>query len=160
MSGRVLGAMLAVLVLLLGACGDDDGTAQDELSIPTDAGDGDGDGTVDDGDGAVTSEAELPDQLADFPLPDDAVVPFPPTDLNDPRETLQVTVNSNEPYDEVVETIGDGLEPAGYTVESEQISDVQAVWEFTKDGLPGNVTVGENPEVIVININLFQSGTR
>lgn len=160
----VMAMAVGVLALAVAGCGgdsDDDQATPDDLGIDT-SGDESGDDPGGDGD-AAGGDAEMPPELADFPLPDDATMPFPATynDADvDPRETLVATLNSSSSYDEVVQVVGDGLaESDAYTVESEEIQ-ATAAWEFTKDGLPGNVTVGESPAGIVININLFMSGTR
>ncbi len=108
----------------------------------------------------------MPPELADFPLPDDAWLPFPPTDMSggqDPRATLIVTVNSTTDFDATAAIIDAGLPASGYTVEASQISTTALTfWEWSKDGLPGLTTVGPDTATggTVININLFRSGTR
>jgi len=111
------------------------------------------------------SDPSMPAALADFPLPEPYSLPFPPSDHGpdvDPRETLVVTVNSEVPYEEAFRVIDEGLEPAGYTVEARAGGPEggRAVWEFEKDGLPGGATLGENPDFVVININLYRAGVR
>jgi len=111
------------------------------------------------------SDPSMPAALADFPLPEPYSLPFPPSDHGpdvDSRETLVVTVNSEVPYEEAFRVIDEGLEPAGYTVETrgEGLEGDRAVWEFEKDGLPGNATLRGNPDFVVININLFRAGVR
>lgn len=155
---RTLGAVL-VLAVVVAACGDGggdasppegrSGTEAEEIGDEPDTG----------------GEFTIPEALADHPLPDDAQIPFPATDLSadqDPRETLQVTVISSQSFQTVAQVIDTGLPANGYTVEQSQISDTaQTFWEWTKDGLPGVTTAGPNLDGdVTININLFRSGTR
>lgn len=158
MEVKRLGAVLA-LAIVVAACGDNGGeTSPPGGPVETAVGEtGDEPGAA--------GEFAMPDALADHPLPDDAQIPFPPTDLSaeqDPRETLQVTVISRQSFDAVAQVIDSGLPANGYTVEESQISDTALTfWEWTKDGLPGVTTAGTNATGdVTINVNLFRSGTR
>jgi len=139
----------------MAACGGDDAAVPD----PPGAID-----QEDDASGAEPGEgsgAEMPPELADFPLPDDATVPFPALEAGDDRDTLAVAALSRLSPGEVVQIIDAGLEAAGYEIESREVADEQGVWEFTKEGVPGNVTAGANAGgEVTININLFRAGIR
>lgn len=164
-TGRGL-ALVAVVSLALVACGDDGGdtsTAGDGASEATAAREGtDGNGADGNGADGGTSAAEMPEQLDDFPLPDDAVVPFPATDLGpeqDPRETLVVSVETGASVDEVVAILEEGLAVDPYSIDDQQ-GGVSPYFDFTRDGIPGRVTIADADGTTMLNINLYRSGIR
>ncbi len=157
---RRITAALALIALITTSCG---GDSDDDSSAPSagdDTASSDDDGSADTVDPADVVY-ELPPELADFPLPEGAVVTAEPVYFApdaDPRETLAAGVSASGGLDATVQTISDGLESAGYVVVSEEITATGAAWEFTKDGLPGAATVREQNNAVLITINLFMSG--
>ena len=154
-----MGAVALSFALMLSACGggDENGSGQS----PLDQGRSDPESTAensgDSGDGGpAESDAgsiELSEELADFPLPDNFVIPFPASMTG---ATLVLLVTSTDSASDVEKLVDEGLEPAGYIIfDTSEVNEQEGFWSFTKDGKPGTVHIFANiGDTTSNNINL------
>lgn len=132
-------------VLLAGGCGADAPSA----SVHSNA--GVGVSTSDAAPGPALAPDRVPPQLADFPLPSDAVLIAPPRYASG---RLIAGFNTDASEDDVAALFATGLDANGYEVAHVVDRGVRQ-WQFTKDGRQGVVNVEQNALTTVISINLM-----
>lgn len=162
----IASALFAGLVLFAG-CGDDsadDSPAGDDTAVQSQS-----DGSAsDEGEPQTGTEVELPEALAAFPLPEDAVVPFPATELDasqDPRETVVLSAEVPRAAEEVGPELEQALVDAGFEVEESNVGDATSgnIDFVDPEGLPGRVTIDVDPtqtDTTQLNVNVYRSGVR
>jgi hypothetical protein len=153
----LLGITAMVISALLVACGGDDfGTQAKNAS--NNGSQNSGASQTNSG-ASQTNSGSLPDELADFPLPDAATVNCPCSILPDSRKTLAVLVTTPVAATDVIALLDEKLEPAGYMIKTREVNGPKAALEFTKDGVPGTISVFPNAGgQTSLSINLFTSG--
>ncbi|MCZ7535891.1 MAG: hypothetical protein M5T61_08200 [Acidimicrobiia bacterium] len=149
----------AIAAFTIGACGgDDDAGKKLTESLIENATDGSvdinsDDGTItysgEDGSGSISiGGGEMPDELADFPLPDGAQVLSSYSGSGDTGGGSYVGVVANGDYEEVAAGIESGLEDAGYTISNTYTAQANGVgtvsYTFEGDGTTGTVSVMED----------------
>lgn len=141
----LLGIALASIAVLLIACGGDSF--------------GDLNDAAQDGDSGFSlgaSEDEFPEQLSDFPRPEGGLVHCPCAPLPDPRKTMAVLVTTPMTPEELIAFFDEALAAAGYEVTSRETGEMQAFYEFVKNGHPGQVNIFPNAGgETSANINYF-----
>ena len=164
--GRMLKPTLILIVMgLMIACGNDDD--EDSGQAPNRLDGESSRATATMPPSSDSDEGSMPEELADFPIPENAIVHAPGSPNcdcaapPDGRGTVTVLVITPLPAAEVIALLDARLEASGYLIETRDVSELQGVWEFTKGGLPGRVHVfrGIGGEM-AIDINLFTAGVR
>lgn len=158
--------LVAVSALALGACGGDD-DAGDKLAekaaeeLVDGASDGSVDLDIDDGDASIDiggddgdvsidiGGGELPEELADFPLPDDAKITSSYSGSSgDGSGGAIVSAAANGDYEEVAAGIQSGLEDNGFTISGTYNAESNGIgtasFTFEGDGTTGTVSVTED----------------
>lgn len=130
----LLGIALASIAALLIACGGD------SFGDLNDAAQGDGGDAFSLG----ATEDEFPDELADFPRPEGGMVHCPCEPLPDSRMTIAMLITTPISADELIAFFDEALEAAGYEITNRETDDMQAFYEFVKNGHPGQVHVFPN----------------
>jgi hypothetical protein len=96
----------------------------------------------------AASEDKLPDQLADFPRPEASVVHCPCDPTADSRKTLAVLITTTMTPEEVITFFDGALSEAGYEITKQETdvlspesNETQALFEFIKNGHPGEINI-------------------
>ena len=151
--------LAAIAALALGACGGgDDNKAAEELANKLTGGsidvnlDEDGSGTIDvggeDGGSISVGGTELPEDLKDFPLPDDSEITSSYSSSGMGSSGSVVSVAANGDYKEVAADTQSGLEDAGFTISGTYTAESDGVgtasFAFEGNGTSGTVGITED----------------
>lgn len=162
---------IAGLVFALGACGGDDDTeaaeriaeelAGEDVDIDTE----DGSVNIETDEGSVSiGSGEIPEEMADYPIPDDAEVTSSFSGGSEESGfSATVTLAANGDAADVADEMQSGFEDLGFTVSGEFTGEsngtAMASFTFEGDGQTGGVNVTEDDTTEGYNLTILVSVT-
>jgi len=161
--------LVTIAALALGACGGGDGKKLGEDIVKDVAGgsvdisiDDSGGGSIDvggDNGGSINiGGGELPDELADFPIPDGAEVVASVSGSTDSGSGSMVTLAANGDYKEVSSDMQSQLEGSGFTITGDYEMENGGIgtrgFSFEGKGLQGTTIVIEEDSVEGYNLSI------